>query len=158
MVGALKCMVNFFFNQLKVQFGFQALPSWIWNQIHKNWVVYNCFFLRKVNRQNDTNVTSCSMQLEKEGSGLLRVVYWGERECFIRWKRGGQIKKDRSWKTKVSIGALKVNKNECSISNCKVNFLQIHLYMFQCSPSFSRTDPFLFVTHLLLFPRKYYKL
>ena len=39
-------------------------------------VVYNCFFLRKVARQNDTNVTSLCMQLEKVKHGLLREAFW----------------------------------------------------------------------------------
>ena len=44
---------------------------------------YTIVFLRKVIRQNDTNVMSHSMQLEKVGHGLLGEAYWGERECFV---------------------------------------------------------------------------
>ena len=45
-------------------------------------VVYNCF-LRKVIRQNDTDATSRSTQLEKVGCGFLREAYQGEGECFV---------------------------------------------------------------------------
>ena len=41
------------------------------------------FFLQKVVRQNNTDVTSLSMQLEKEGRGLLREVFCGE-ELSVR--------------------------------------------------------------------------
>ena len=42
--------------------------------------VYNWFFLWKVVIQNDIDVTSLSVQLKKEGRGLLREVYRGEGE------------------------------------------------------------------------------
>ena len=69
-------------------------------------VVYNWFFLLKVVRQNDTDMKSHFMQLEKVGRGLLRKAFLGEGECYVGLKRGGQIKKDRSGKTQVNIGTL----------------------------------------------------
>ena len=73
-------------------------------------VVYSCL-LQKVVRQNDTVVMSRFMQLEKVGCGLLREAFWGEGECYISFKRRGQIREYRSWKIQVNIGTLKVNKN-----------------------------------------------
>ena len=58
------------------------------------------FFLRKVVRQNDTEVAKRSMQLEKLGSGLLREAYRREGECYVRRKRGGLIRKDLPRKMK----------------------------------------------------------
>ena len=46
-------------------------------------------------------------EVEKEGCGLLREANRGKGEFSVSGKRGGQIRKDRSWKTEVNIGALK---------------------------------------------------
>ena len=42
------------------------------------------FFLWKVVRQNDTDVTSRRMQLKKEGRGLLREANRSEGECLVK--------------------------------------------------------------------------
>ena len=47
------------------------------------------------------------MQMEKVAHGLLQEAFRGEGECSFSQKRGGQIRKDRSWKTEVNIGAFK---------------------------------------------------
>ena len=74
------------------------------------------FFLWKVVRQNNIDVTSRFMQLEKVGRGLLREAFGGEGECYLSLKSEGQIRKNRSWKRQVNIETLKVNKNKCSVS------------------------------------------
>ena len=48
------------------------------------------FFLLKVVRQNDTDMKSHFMQLEKVGRGLLRKAFLGEGECYVSLKRGGK--------------------------------------------------------------------
>ena len=55
-------------------------------------VVFNCFFLWKVVRQNDTNVTSFCMQFKKLGRGLLRWAFQTEGERVVSLKRGGNKK------------------------------------------------------------------
>ena len=49
------------------------------------------FFFWKVVRQNNTDMMSHSIQLEKVGRGLLQEAYRGERECFVCSKRGGNL-------------------------------------------------------------------
>ena len=57
-------------------------------------------------KRHQRDVTSRFIQLEKVGRGLLWEAYQGEGECYVSLKRGGQIRKDRSWKTQVNIGTL----------------------------------------------------
>ena len=70
-------------------------------------------FLQKVVRQSNTNVASFCMQFDKIGCGLS-----GVRGSALFAEREGEIRKDWSWKTELNIEGLRVNKNECSVSNC----------------------------------------
>ena len=103
-----------------------TLKSKFWCELHhdrcKNFCSMQFFFLRKVVRQNGTDVTSLFMELEKVQRGLLREAFQSEREwCSLREKRGGFKRKDGSWKTQVNIGVLLINKKWMQrIQRCNV--------------------------------------
>ena len=55
-------------------------------------VVYNCFFSRKVVRQNGIDVTSFCVEFEKVGHGLLRDDFRREGEFVVSRNRGEKRK------------------------------------------------------------------
>ena len=55
---------------------------------HAITAVYNCF-LRKVVRQNHTDVMSLPLQFDERERGLLREAFQREGECVASQKRGG---------------------------------------------------------------------
>ena len=63
-------------------------------------------FLRKVVRQNGTNVMSFGKQFEKVGPGLLREAFWREGECFVSQKR---------WEKKERISPRKLSKHNTQL-------------------------------------------